>query len=712
MACGYEHRMPPGAVGSDLPRAPRGLAAAQGAARPEKGGVLPLHDAAATDAALTGAKAANLARAAAAGLPVLPGFVITTKLVARIDAGDDQAVLEAGHGFERLKARAERLVVRSSSTVEDLGTSSMAGRFESVLGVETREDFIAAVGAVLDSRARAAEGNDELDPDHAIAVLVQPQVDPSAGGVMFGVDPVTGRDDVIVVTAVAGGPDALVSGAAQGARYELDGRGRVLHHDEGESGARLRRRDCRQLAELATRVADHFGEPQDVEWALHDGKLWLLQARPVTTPIHGKPTGPLLGPGPVAETFPDGLWPLEEDMWLPPLRDGLRIALRFAGASPAQLHRSPVVVAIDGRVAVDLDLLGEGEPPSRLAALDPRPKLRRLRAAWRVGRLRAAGGGIADDTVRRTDRLLLAVPSLDELSVSQLLALLDRAQAVLRSLHGFEMLLGLTVDDTTSHLTGIDVALRVLARAREEGLDDDEIRRRYPTVLALTSPRIGDPNPLPGDVASSAGHAPEQDEDTSRVAIPVLREALRLRVRWAHELMARAALQLGRELLVPLGMDPCDIRSLHYKELLTLAVDGDGPPPLDDRSPSDEPLPARFRRGTRGGAIPVGGAASGAQGAGGGVCEGIVHQGEHPPEGAVLVVRNLDPALATILPRIAGLVAETGAVLAHVAILARETGVATVVGAAGAMERYPPGTRVRLDGSTGEIEVLEEVRTR
>jgi pyruvate,water dikinase len=70
----------------------------------------------------------------------------------------------------------------------------------------------------------------------------------------------------------------------------------------------------------------------------------------------------------------------------------------------------------------------------------------------------------------------------------------------------------------------------------------------------------------------------------------------------------------------------------------------------------------------------------------------------------VLVVRTLDPSLASVLPRLAGLVAETGSVLAHLAILAREAGVPTVVGAAGALDRYEPGTVVRVDGDTGEIE--------
>jgi pyruvate,water dikinase len=73
----------------------------------------------------------------------------------------------------------------------------------------------------------------------------------------------------------------------------------------------------------------------------------------------------------------------------------------------------------------------------------------------------------------------------------------------------------------------------------------------------------------------------------------------------------------------------------------------------------------------------------------------------------VLVVTTLDPALAPFLDGLAGVVAETGNALSHLAILARELGVPCVVGCAGAVERFPAGTPVALDGTTGEVTVLE-----
>jgi pyruvate,water dikinase len=89
--------------------------------------------------------------------------------------------------FERSGGPDAPLVVRSSSVVEDTAASSMAGQFASVIGVSGVDALVDAVQTVLDSRhAAGAE-------DQPIAVLVQPLLEPELGGVMFGVDPVTGQ---------------------------------------------------------------------------------------------------------------------------------------------------------------------------------------------------------------------------------------------------------------------------------------------------------------------------------------------------------------------------------------------------------------------------------------------------------------------------------------------------------------------------------------
>jgi pyruvate,water dikinase len=75
-------------------------------------------------------------------------------------------------------------------------------------------------------------------------------------------------------------------------------------------------------------------------------------------------------------------------------------------------------------------------------------------------------------------------------------------------------------------------------------------------------------------------------------------------------------------------------------------------------------------------------------------------------EGGVLVVETLSPDLAAVLDGLAGLVSETGSMLSHLAILAREFRVPTVVGVANARQRFPEGTRVVVDGATGEVSLV------
>lgn len=670
-----------------------------------------LADPGAGDATATGAKAAALARATAAGLPVLRGFVITTAVTRSLRDRLAEAAVpgEIRAAWQELSNGGLRpLAVRSSSTTEDLAGSSMAGRFASRIGVEGWPSFLEAVEEVLRSGdVVAGAGDGGRAP---MAVLVQPLLEAAVGGVLFGVDPVTGRSDRMVVAVGAGAPSALVSGEVDGDRYELDLSGRVRRHVSGSGGARLPARRRRAVSALGSRAAALFGGPQDVEWAFDGaGGLWLLQSRPVTTEVAGAPSGPVLGPGPVAETFPDPLSPLEEDLWVPPLRRALRTVFELVGtAAEASVDASPLVVTVDGRVAVDLELFGDGDlPRSRARALDPRPGARRLRASWRVGRLRAALPGLAEDLLARTDAELLAVPPLDELTDRQLLALLGRVGQALEAVHGHEVLLGLLVTRRAPRFTGASVALRVLANARASGLTDEEVAARHPVVLALVPPHVQPVAPLPM-VEPAGDWSPLPTGD--RAAL--LREALRLRVRWLQELGGRAAWTLG-ERLVRAGTftDAADLRTIPLDDLLALVtrrgVSWEAGTP---RPPDLRPLPARFQLTERGRPVAVASPdrAHAGTGAGGGRGRGTVTKGrEIPPKGTVLVVRTLDPGIAPLLPHLDGLVAETGSVLAHLAILARELGVPTVVGVIDALERFPDGTVVTVDGTTGEVTVEE-----
>ncbi|MGW0820558.1 hypothetical protein [Streptomyces sp. NPDC002845] len=134
----------------------------------------------------------------------------------------------------------------------------------------------------------------------------------------------------------------------------------------------------------------------------------------------------LLGPGPVAETLPDPLEPLEEDLWVAPMARGLATALDLGGTAPRRLLRTvPVVTAVGGRAAADLRLLGTVPPKHRrLALLNPAPGARRLGAAWRLGRLASALPGLATDLVADVDRRLAEIPAPSELPSAALVTTL------------------------------------------------------------------------------------------------------------------------------------------------------------------------------------------------------------------------------------------------------------------------------------------------
>ena len=380
-------------------------------------------------------------------------------------------------------------------------------------------------------------------PGSPIAVLVQPLIEPRYGGVLFGVDPVTGRTDRRTVSAVDGGPEPLVSGEVDGSRYVLDTKGRVVDFTQGD-GPALPTAVLRRLVALSKDVERVFGGPQDVEWAVGvDGHLWLLQSRPVTTEIRGVPVGPVYGPGPVAETFPEPLAELEHDLWVPPLRDAVREAVLLAGlTTPKEVAATEVIVSIGGHVAIDLRLAGEYVPKrSLLQKLNPVPGARRLRGAWQVGRLRAAMPTFAEQLLDRVDGDLGATPALSELTSRQLVGLFHRGHGVLRALHAHEILIGMLTDTGRNRMTGASVALRVLAEAREDGLTDEEVLERSPVVIALTAPRVGPRPHLPAEAhPMHLGLDSESGNDNG-----ILREALRLRVRWVQELTGRAAWELG-----------------------------------------------------------------------------------------------------------------------------------------------------------------------
>ena len=281
-----------------------------------------------------GGKAYALSRLEAAGLPVPEWFAVTPAAFNHSLTADQHLAL-MGTDAERLRASiaclkpspeiaagidnalallpGEQFAVRSSATDEDGAEDSFAGQLASFLFVP-RDRVAARVADVWRSgfSTRIAEyrrqrGRTQV-PAVAPAVLVQRMIGTTSAGVAFSADPVSGRRSVAVVSAVFGMGSALVGGDADADVYEVrrDGsmaREAIAHKQtrhvvstQAEEGVaaqplpeemRMERvlsaEEAAAVAALARQAAGVFGQPQDIEWAIADGELYLLQSRPITT---------------------------------------------------------------------------------------------------------------------------------------------------------------------------------------------------------------------------------------------------------------------------------------------------------------------------------------------------------------------------------------------------------------------------------------------
>ncbi|MGC4869457.1 PEP/pyruvate-binding domain-containing protein [Micromonospora sp. DT53] len=249
--------------------------------------VIALSEVTAAMTALVGGKAAGLGELIRHGEQVPDGFCVTTE-AHRLGVIPTAEVVAA---YERLGAGP--VAVRSSATAEDLPDASFAGQQDTVLDVTGTVELIAAIEKCWDSLHgdRATAYRDARGIDHQtvrMAVVVQRMVAPTVAGVLFTANPLTGRRDEMVVDAAPGLGTTVVDGATAVDHYVLDDVAR------SEAGC-LAPTQLARLRATGERLQEHFGCPQDVEWAIdaHD-VLWLVQSRPITSlfpapPPSGKP---------------------------------------------------------------------------------------------------------------------------------------------------------------------------------------------------------------------------------------------------------------------------------------------------------------------------------------------------------------------------------------------------------------------------------------
>ncbi len=233
----------------------------------------------------TGGKGGMLATLFRHGYPVPPGFVVLPQAFAGetlVPEGRD-AALQAASQLEA--GGATRFAVRSSALGEDSASASFAGSYESLLDVRL-EAIPQAIEAVRASRhnerARQYASALRLPPTPEMAVVVQQMVDARISGVLFTADPVSGSRERMAGNYTQGPGDRLVSGEVDGQPFELSRQNGRLEMPAGIPPDSSLVAHAEKLFELGGRLESALGMPQDIEWAIDQDGLHLLQARPIT----------------------------------------------------------------------------------------------------------------------------------------------------------------------------------------------------------------------------------------------------------------------------------------------------------------------------------------------------------------------------------------------------------------------------------------------
>lgn len=225
-----------------------------------------------------GGKASRLHELKAAGFTVPAGFILRTS-----EAEVASAVDKIG-GFP--------VAVRSSCSLEDLSNASFAGLYETFLNVQTLEDLHRRIEECFYSKESErvkdylhTKGLAEKIEQLQMNVLVQKMIQPRLAGVLFTLNPTTGRQEEYYLEFCSGVGERLVSGLVTPSSCVFDVRNRVRLKDFiNNEGTVIENSSLLELIEEAKKIQAHFGSPQDIEWAIDDmGKVHILQSRPITT---------------------------------------------------------------------------------------------------------------------------------------------------------------------------------------------------------------------------------------------------------------------------------------------------------------------------------------------------------------------------------------------------------------------------------------------
>jgi pyruvate,water dikinase len=710
------------------------------------------------DAGEVGGKAAGLGELLRVGAQVPDGVVLTAE-AARMTSGERQPLLQAvandlGGG---------PFAVRSSGVAEDAVQHSYAGMYETVLDVPA-DELSTAMERVLASARSARVAEYEPATNGGMAVIIQRMVQPAAAGVVLTADPINGDRRSCVVTAVRGIGERLVSGAALGDEWVV-GDGGAIPRRQPEHA--IDRRQAMQVAGEARRIAAARGIPQDIEWAIDaDGRLWILQSRPMTAlppDVSWEPPAP----GAYTRAFRFGEWisepvtPLFESWLLTAMEDRLHVLLKelLGERDPRPYH-----VVVNGWYYYSINWLSARvfarnapgmlwhliRTPRHIAGLFPatvRHSVPPLERHWREDLLPRYRAAVAAAEGRVETLPVTELPDvIDELAdlageyFTSIAALAGGAFKIEINLASFyrrhlasslggshlPLVAGLEppADPGQHAVVSLDWWHPPLAPAESAATPGGrharvvEARRAAEEAafqaLASTPRRLRAFRKLLADAQHLAAVREEQVPDLT-IAWPVMR---------------RAVLRIG-EWLAMRGVigEPDDVFFLTRGEVLEALGHGRLVTPVDvpaRRVERDElaklvaPLMVgRLTRMMRSlwerlprlvGAVPSDSALVSGTPASPGRAAGAVRVIRGPHEfgelqpGEILVAPLTAPAWTPLFTRAAGVVTDVGSLASHASIIAREYGIPAVVGCGDATARLRSGMQVTVDGTTGNVE--------
>ena len=312
------------------------------------------------DVSVVGGKAASLARLAQNGFAPPAFFVIQASGFIDGQPHPDLAVA--------LNAALKTLgpgpfAVRSSGRAEDGAAHSHAGQFDTVLNVAGPDVFQAAQQVWASGFSQTVKTYLDATTGgvaEAPSIIVQRMIDAKAAGVAFSADPVTGLRSHVVISAIAGLGEALVSGEADGEDWVIDANQDIVSKT---SMAVLAATQALSIANLARKVETAFGTPQDIEWAIDTEGLHILQARPITTPLLALPNTDraltIFDNSNIVESYPGMVSPLTYSFAVHVYARVYKAFVALLGVPPKTIDANAAIFGnmlgrVDGRVYYNL----------------------------------------------------------------------------------------------------------------------------------------------------------------------------------------------------------------------------------------------------------------------------------------------------------------------------------------------------------------------